>query len=49
MASPKPQPDIATPSFGYKSSIVICRRFGFIRNIRPAMARALMAGCCATW
>lgn len=28
----KPQIDIAIPSFGYKSSIAICRAFGFIRN-----------------
>ncbi|MDX3933819.1 MAG: transposase, partial [Stenotrophomonas sp.] len=28
----KPQADIAIPSFGYKSSISICRRFGFIRK-----------------
>ena len=26
------QPDIAIPSFGYKSSISICRAFGFIRK-----------------
>lgn len=28
----KPQADIAIPSFGYKSSISICCRFGFIRK-----------------
>lgn len=28
----KPGTDIAIPSFGYKSSIAICRRFGFIRR-----------------
>jgi transposase, IS5 family len=28
----KPQPDIAIPSFGYKSTVSICRRFGFIRK-----------------
>ena len=28
----KPQADIAIPSFGYKNSISICRRFGFIRK-----------------
>ncbi|WP_327752071.1 hypothetical protein VVT58_24130 (plasmid) [Sphingobium sp. SJ10-10] len=28
----RPQPDIAIPSFGYKSSIAICRAFGFIRG-----------------
>lgn len=28
----KPQADIAIPSVGYKSSISICRRFGFIRK-----------------
>ncbi|SDA36972.1 IS5 family transposase [Sphingomonas sp. NFR15] len=31
-ADGKPQPDIATPSFGYKSSISICRSSGFIRK-----------------
>ena len=31
-ADGKPQIDIAIPSFGYKSSIVICRAFGFIRK-----------------
>lgn len=31
-ADGKPQPDIAIPSFGYKSSISICRRYGFIRK-----------------
>ncbi len=31
-ADGKPQPDIAIPSFGYKSSISICRTFGFIRK-----------------
>lgn len=30
----KPQPDIAIPSFGYKSTVSICRRFGFIRKGR---------------
>jgi transposase len=28
----KPGTDIAIPSFGYKSSIAICRRYGFIRR-----------------
>ena len=28
----KPGIDIAIPSFGYKSSIAICRRYGFIRR-----------------
>ena len=28
----KPQIDIAIPSFGYKSSVAICRAFGFIRK-----------------
>ena len=28
----RPQPDIAIPSFGYKSSVSICRTFGFIRK-----------------
>lgn len=28
----RPGIDIAIPSFGYKSSIAICRRFGFIRK-----------------
>jgi IS5 family transposase len=28
----RPGIDIAVPSFGYKSSIVICRRYGFIRK-----------------
>lgn len=28
----RPQIDIAIPSFGYKSSIAICRAFGFIRK-----------------
>lgn len=28
----KPQIDIAIPSFGYKSSVSICRTFGFIRK-----------------
>jgi transposase len=28
----KPAIDIAIPSFGYKSSIAICRRYGFIRR-----------------
>lgn len=32
IADGKPQPDIAIPSFGYKSSISICRAFGFIRK-----------------
>ena len=31
-ADGKPQVDIAIPSFGYKSSISICRAFGFIRK-----------------
>jgi len=31
-ANGKPQIDIAIPSFGYKSSISICRAFGFIRK-----------------
>ena len=31
-ADGKPQIDIAIPSFGYKSSIAICRAFGFIRK-----------------
>ena len=31
-ADGKPQPDIAIPSFGYKSSASIDRRFGFIRK-----------------
>jgi IS5 family transposase len=31
-ADGKPQPDIAIPSFGYKSTVSICRRFGFIRK-----------------
>ncbi|MDP3550358.1 MAG: IS5 family transposase [Novosphingobium sp.] len=30
----RPQADIAIPSFGYKSSIAICRAFGFIRKGR---------------
>ena len=32
MPDGKPGIDIAIPSFGYKSSIAICRRFGFIRK-----------------
>lgn len=32
MAKGRPQIDIAIPSFGYKSSISICRAFGFIRK-----------------
>lgn len=31
-ADGKPQPDIAIPSFGYKSTVSICRVFGFIRK-----------------
>jgi IS5 family transposase len=31
-ADGKPQVDIAIPSFGYKSSISMCRAFGFIRK-----------------
>ena len=31
-ADGRPQPDIAIPSFGYKSSISISRTFGFIRK-----------------
>jgi IS5 family transposase len=31
-ANGKPQIDIAIPSFGYKSSVSICRAFGFIRK-----------------
>lgn len=31
-ADGRPQPDIAIPSFGYKSSISICCAFGFIRK-----------------
>lgn len=31
-ADGRQQPDIAIPSFGYKSSISICRAFGFIRK-----------------
>jgi IS5 family transposase len=34
MADGKPGVDIAIPSFGYKSSISICRTFGFIRKCR---------------
>ena len=30
----KPGIDIAIPSFGYKSSIAICRRYGFIRSAK---------------
>jgi len=33
-ADGKPQIDIAIPSFGYKSSIAICRAFGFIRKCK---------------
>ena len=33
-ANGKPQIDIAIPSFGYKSSIAICRTFGFIRKCK---------------
>ena len=33
-ADGKPQIDIAIPSFGYKSSIGICRAFGFIRKCK---------------
>lgn len=33
-ADSKPRPDIAIPSFGYNSSISICRTFGFIRKRR---------------
>lgn len=32
LADGKPGIDIAIPSFGYKSSVSICRRFGFIRK-----------------
>jgi len=32
MPDGKPGTDIAIPSFGYKSSIAICRRYGFIRR-----------------
>ena len=31
-ADGRQQPDIAIPSFGYKSSVSICRAFGFIRK-----------------
>ena len=31
-ADGRPQPDIAIPSSGYKSSVSICRAFGFIRK-----------------
>jgi hypothetical protein len=31
-ADGRPQPDIAIPSFGYKSTVSICRAFGFIRK-----------------
>jgi len=34
MPDGKPGTDIAIPSFGYKSSIAICRRFGFIRKAK---------------
>lgn len=30
----RPGIDIAIPSFGYKSSIAICRRYGFIRSAK---------------
>jgi hypothetical protein len=30
LANGKPDIDIAIPSFGYKSSVSICRAFGFI-------------------
>jgi IS5 family transposase len=30
----RPGIDIAIPSFGYKSSIAICRRYGFIRSVK---------------
>ena len=33
-ADGKPQIDIAIPNFGYKSSIAICRAFGFIRKCK---------------
>lgn len=32
IAEGRPQPDIAIPSFGYKSTVSICRAFGFIRK-----------------
>ena len=32
IADGRRQPDIAIPSFGYKSSVSICRAFGFIRK-----------------
>ena len=32
VANGKPGIDIAIPSFGYKSSVAICRTFGFIRK-----------------
>ena len=31
-ANGRPQPDIAIPSFGYKSNISICKAFGFVRK-----------------
>ena len=34
LANGKPGIDIAIPSFGYKSSISICRAFGFIRYVQ---------------
>jgi len=40
-ADGKPRPDIAISSFGYKSSISICRVFGFIRRARSPTAAAI--------
>lgn len=41
----KAQIDTAIPRFGYKTSIAICRAFGFIPRARSPMERALMAEC----
>ena len=41
--------DIAIPSFGYKSNLAICRRYGFIRRGKVTLSRASTDACCAMW
>jgi IS5 family transposase len=45
----KPEIDIANPSFGYKTSIAICRRYGFIQRDKVTDAASFDDACCATW
>jgi transposase len=49
MADGKPGIGIAIPSFGYKSSISICRAFGFIRKRKVTDGARFEGACSRTW